>query len=144
LAVYVVVLISSSSTRRNVTFFGAGKKALRPARGLSPVWHKDGLRRPESTGLLRKILFKPSEIWYGRSSLVNVNGETRRDRANLGPVGDAVAGEERCGKSYALLKVFRTVGEAVGSAEAVSAKAVEDLPNVMGREEVWRESLGRL
>jgi hypothetical protein len=143
LAVYVFVLISSSSTRRNVTFFGAGKKALRPARGLSPAWHNDGLRSPESTGLLRKMLFKPSEIWYGLSSLLNVNGETRRDRANLEPVGDAVAGEERCGKSYALLKVFRTVGEAVGIAEAASAKAVEDLPKVIGREDVWRESLGR-
>jgi hypothetical protein len=144
LAVYVVVLISSSSTRRKVTFFGAGKKALRPARGLSHVWHKDGLRTPDKTGLLRKILFKPSEIWYGRSSLLRVNGETRRVRVNLEPVGDAVAGEERCGKSYALLKVFSTVGEAAGSVEAASARAVEDLPKVMGREEVWRESLGRL
>jgi hypothetical protein len=101
LAVYVIVLIVSSGTSRNVTFFGAGKKALRPARGLSPARHEDGLRRPESTGLFRRILFRPSEIWYGLSSLLEANGERRReeDRANLEPVGEAVAGEKRCGIS---------------------------------------------
>ena len=52
-------------------------------------------------GLLRKILLSPCEIWYGRSSLLEANGETRREdgRANFAPVGEAVAGEERCGIS---------------------------------------------
>lgn len=101
LAVYVVVCISSSTTTRNVTFLGAGKKALRPARGLSPARHNDDLRRPERTGLLRKILFSPRETWYGRSSLLEANGETRREdaRAILEPVGEAGAGEKRCGTS---------------------------------------------
>lgn len=35
------------------------------------------------------------------------------------------------------------VGEAVGSAEAAIDRAVEDLPKVIGREEVCRESFGR-
>ncbi len=52
-------------------------------------------------GLLRRMLFSPSEIWYGRSSLLEANGETRREegRANFAPVGEAIAGEERCGMS---------------------------------------------
>lgn len=59
LAVYVVVCISSSSTTRNMTFFAAGKKALRPVRGLSPAGHNADLRRPEGMGLLRKMPFRP-------------------------------------------------------------------------------------
>jgi hypothetical protein len=43
-----------------------------------------------------------------------------------------------------LLKVFRTVGEAVGKALAVIASAVDDLPNVMGSDDVCKDSLGRL
>jgi hypothetical protein len=43
-----------------------------------------------------------------------------------------------------LLKVFRTVGEVVGKALAVMASAVKDLPNVMGKDDVCKESLGRL
>jgi hypothetical protein len=43
-----------------------------------------------------------------------------------------------------LLKVFRTVGEAVGKALAAIASAVDDLPNVMGRDDVCKDSLGRL
>lgn len=52
-------------------------------------------------GLLRKILLSPCAIWYGRSSLLEANGETRREdgRASFDPVGEAVAGEERCGIS---------------------------------------------
>jgi hypothetical protein len=42
------------------------------------------------------------------------------------------------------LKVFRTVGEAVGKALAVMASAVDDLAKVMGRDDVCKESLGRL
>jgi hypothetical protein len=42
-----------------------------------------------------------------------------------------------------LLKVFSTVGEVVGSAEAAIDRVVDDLPNVIGREEVCRESFGR-
>jgi hypothetical protein len=42
-----------------------------------------------------------------------------------------------------LLKVLRMVGEPIGRAEAVIARAVEDLPNVIGKDEVCRESLGR-
>jgi hypothetical protein len=40
--------------------------------------------------------------------------------------------------------VFRTVGEAVGKTLAVIASAVDDLPNVMGRDDVCKDSLGRL
>jgi hypothetical protein len=40
--------------------------------------------------------------------------------------------------------VFRTVGEAVGKAVAVIASAVDDFPNVMGRDDVCNDSLGRL
>jgi hypothetical protein len=40
--------------------------------------------------------------------------------------------------------VFRTVGEAVGKAFAVIASAVDDLPNVMGRDDVCKDNLGRL
>lgn len=40
--------------------------------------------------------------------------------------------------------MFRTVGEAVGKALAVIASAVDDLPNVMGRDDVCKDSLGRL
>jgi hypothetical protein len=40
-----------------------------------------------------------------------------------------------------LLKVLRTVGEEVGMFSD-SDKAVVDLPKVMGRVLVWRESLG--
>jgi hypothetical protein len=36
------------------------------------------------------------------------------------------------------------VGEAVGKAFAVMASAVEDLPKVMGRDDVCKESFGRL
>ena len=43
-----------------------------------------------------------------------------------------------------MLKVLRTVGEAVGKALAVMASAVEDLPNVRGKDDVCRESLGLL
>jgi hypothetical protein len=39
--------------------------------------------------------------------------------------------------------VLSTVGEVVGSAEAAIDRAVDDLPNVIGREEVCRESFGR-
>ncbi len=39
--------------------------------------------------------------------------------------------------------MLTTVGEAVGTAEAAIASAVDDLPNVIGREEVWSESFGR-
>ena len=94
----MVVWISSSSTTRNVTFFAARKKALRPVRGLSLAGQNDDLRRPEGMGLLRKIPFKPSETWYGRSSLLNAKGETSREdgRLHLAPVGEAVAGEKRC------------------------------------------------
>jgi hypothetical protein len=101
LAVYVVVCISSSSTTRNMTFFAAGKKALRPVRGLSPAGHNADLRRPEGMGLLRKMPFRPRGSWYGRSSLLHANGEMRREvgRADLVPVGEAVAGEKRCGMS---------------------------------------------
>jgi hypothetical protein len=42
------------------------------------------------------------------------------------------------------LKVFRTVGEAVGKALAAMASAVDDLPNVIGKDDVCKESLGRL
>lgn len=40
--------------------------------------------------------------------------------------------------------MFRTVGEAVGKALAVIASAVDDLPNVMGSDDVCKDSLGRL
>lgn len=40
--------------------------------------------------------------------------------------------------------MLRIVGEAVGRALAVIANAVDDLPNVMGRDDVCKESLGRL
>ena len=40
--------------------------------------------------------------------------------------------------------MFRTVGEAVGKTLAVIASAVDDLPNAMGRDDVCKESLGRL
>ena len=40
--------------------------------------------------------------------------------------------------------MFSTVGEAVGRALAVMASAVDDLPNVTEREDVCKESLGRL
>lgn len=40
--------------------------------------------------------------------------------------------------------MFRTVGEAVGNALAVIASAVDDLPNVMGSDDVCKDSLGRL
>jgi len=101
LAMYVVVCISSSTATRNVTLFSGGKSALRPVRGLSPAGHNDDLLRPEGMGLLRSILFSPSETWYGRSSLLEANGETRREvgRADLVPVGEAPAGEKRCGIS---------------------------------------------
>jgi hypothetical protein len=46
--------------------------------------------------------------------------------------------------SKALLKVFATVGEEVGPVAIDSDKAVVDLPNVIGRELVCRESFGRL
>ena len=36
------------------------------------------------------------------------------------------------------------VGEAAGKALAVMASAVEDLPNVMGKDDVCKESFGRL
>jgi hypothetical protein len=42
-----------------------------------------------------------------------------------------------------LLKVLRTVGEAVGRAEAAIASAVEDLPKLIGSEDVCRDSFGR-
>jgi hypothetical protein len=41
-----------------------------------------------------------------------------------------------------LLKVLRTVGEAVGMLRE-RERAVVDLPKVMGRAVVWRDSLGR-
>jgi hypothetical protein len=41
------------------------------------------------------------------------------------------------------LKVLRTVGDAVGRAEVAIASAVVDLPNVIGSEDVCRESFGR-
>jgi len=40
------------------------------------------------------------------------------------------------------LKVLRTVGEAVGMLRE-RERAVVDLPKVMGRAAVWRDSLGR-
>lgn len=40
--------------------------------------------------------------------------------------------------------MLRTVGEAAGKALAVMASAVEDLPNVRGKDDVCRESLGLL
>lgn len=43
-----------------------------------------------------------------------------------------------------MLKVFRTVGETVGKALAAIASAVDDLPNVMGSDDVCKDSLGRL
>lgn len=42
------------------------------------------------------------------------------------------------------MKVLSTVGEAIGSVEAAIVRAVEDLPNVIGSDEVCRESFGRL
>lgn len=38
--------------------------------------------------------------------------------------------------------MLRIVGETTGRADAVIARAVEDLPNVIGKEDVCRESLG--
>lgn len=59
LVIYMVVCISSSSTTRNVTFLAAGKNTRRPVRGLSLERQRDDLRRPEGTGLLRRMLFSP-------------------------------------------------------------------------------------
>ena len=39
--------------------------------------------------------------------------------------------------------MFNTVGEATGCVEAAIVKAVEDLPKVIGSEEVCSDSLGR-
>lgn len=40
--------------------------------------------------------------------------------------------------------MFRTVGDEVQFVERVRESAVVDLPNVTGRDVVWRDSLGRL
>lgn len=45
---------------------------------------------------------------------------------------------------YALVKVFSKVGVARSMALSVSARAVDDLPYVMGRLEVCRDNFGRL
>ena len=42
------------------------------------------------------------------------------------------------------MNVFRTVGDEVQFVERVRESAVVDLPNVTGRDVVWRDSLGRL
>jgi hypothetical protein len=101
LAVYLVVQISSSNITLKVTFFAAGKKARRPVRGLSPAGQSEDLRSPDGTGLFRRMPLSPSGSWYGLSSLLDANGETRREegRADRVPVGDAVAGENRWGIS---------------------------------------------
>ncbi len=39
--------------------------------------------------------------------------------------------------------MFSTVGDATGCVEAVMVKAVEDLPKVIGSEEVCSDSFGR-
>lgn len=43
-----------------------------------------------------------------------------------------------------MLKVFRTVGEAVGKALAAIASVVDDLASVTGRDDVCKDSFGRL
>lgn len=39
--------------------------------------------------------------------------------------------------------MFSTVGDVIGCVEAVIARAVDDLPNVIGSEEVCSDSFGR-
>lgn len=60
-------------------------------------------------------------------------------------MGEAETGEGRWGISYALEKVFRTVGEEAGLAdnECGNISPVEDFPYVNGRDAVCNESFGR-
>jgi hypothetical protein len=124
-----------------------GKNTLLPLRGLELFEQTDDFLIGAGMGVLRSMPLIPRGTLYGQSSslletieAMLLEGRCKRRGVEAG-VG---AGDGRRGRSKALLKVFRTVGEAAGKALAVIASAVDDLPNVMGRDDVCKESLGRL
>jgi hypothetical protein len=79
------------------------------------------------------MLLTPSGNWYGLLDVYGDNGFEKRLFEDLD--GEAVA-EDGYATSYAFLKVLRTVGDAVGPAASDSDNPVDELPKVIGSEEV--------
>lgn len=93
-----------------------------------------------SKGELRRMLFTPSDSWYGFPELYEGNGEAGfenfwlEDLVGEAVEDDGVAGMAEGGQgSYAFLKVLLTVGEAAASERE---RPVVERPKVLGSEVV--------